>query len=290
MWATSWYRSKASSLTQPALTRPLIPQCANCLLRQSSYACHCCPSPARIARADRTEHTDRTDRADRTERTERIAHHDRTDRTDCTSGIRLTTHIYQTPICPGLLPGAPPSRHEWIMLSHLTRLHTSVAPSISVRYNSHIMRCSRCSTKMPDSGFCPTCGHLSLVDDTDSAEQPETASADGASILSDAASAPTTASSGAPPQLLQSSRDYSALLLGIVVFSLLLHPSLAWLLLVVRYYPRVWAFILPAVWALVSYIITRLLCDIQPRTRGWIIRHAGLRRFFRWLNSLWFAT
>ena len=153
------------------------------------------------------------------------------------------------------------------------------------------MRCPQCSAKIPNTGFCPTCGHLSLVDDTDSVEQPKTPSADDrASTLSDGNLASATAPPGASPQLLQSSRDYSALLLGIVVFSLLLHPSLAWLILVVRYYPRIWALILPAIWVIVSYIITRLLCDIQPRSRRWIIRHAGMRRFFRWLNSLWFAA
>jgi hypothetical protein len=201
-------------------------------------------------------------------------------------------HTYQTPICPGLLPGAslsPEPRVGHAFTSHL--LHPSVAPSIFVRYNSRIMRCPRCSAKMPATGFCPTCGHLSIVDDTDSVEQPKTPPADDrASTLSEATSSPTTASPGAPSQLLQSSRDYSALLLGVVVFSLLLHPSLAWLVLVVRYYPRVWALILPVIWAPLSYIITRLLCDIQPRPRRWIIRHAGMRRFFRWLNSLWFAA
>ena len=159
------------------------------------------------------------------------------------------------------------------------------------------MQCPECGANMPAEGTCPSCGHLVLGDsiwDEDVQADAKT----GAPPLPHASAPgpkPMDKYPDEPGQTFQigdsmvQARDYTALLLGVVIYSVLLHPSLA--IFATRLAPT-WARYNVAWFALgyipLSYIITRLMCTIDPETRRWKIRNATLRRLFTWLNSLWF--
>lgn len=159
------------------------------------------------------------------------------------------------------------------------------------------MRCPECGANMASEGTCPSCGHLVLGDsvwDEDGQTDDKGMSAP-LPYSTIPGPKPIDKKLGEPQQTLQigdrmvQARDYTALLLGVVIYSLLLHPSL-WLF-ATRLAPR-WARY-DVAWFVLGYIplswlITRLLCTVDPETGRWKIRNGTLRRVFTWLNALWF--
>jgi len=139
---------------------------------------------------------------------------------------------------------------------------------------------------MQGEGICPACGHLVIED----AGEPEAAAAKATS-----GPAPKKAQADAPAFVgaegthgrLARSRDYTALLLGVVIYDCLLFPLLAARVLFIGSRFPLSVLAIAAVCLPLSYVITRLMCTIDPETGRWIINNSFLRRIFTKLNALW---
>jgi len=147
---------------------------------------------------------------------------------------------------------------------------------------------------MPAEGLCPACGHLVIEDDgplaPDTAPVPPKVQSTGLPVF--VSSDPKLKPGAQPLDLghqLARARDYTALLLGVTIYSVLLHPTLAYLMLRTSIRSPDIVMPLAALYVPLSYVITRLMCTIQPETGRWVIKHDGLRRVFTKLNALWFG-
>ena len=139
------------------------------------------------------------------------------------------------------------------------------------------MRCPDCGANMQGEGICPACGHLVIED----AGEPE------AARKKDQADAPALASAEGTDGRLARSRDYTALLLGVAIYDCLLLPLLAARVLFVGSRFPLSVLASAAVCLPLSYIITRLMCTINPETGRWVINNSLLRRIFTKLNAIW---
>lgn len=152
---------------------------------------------------------------------------------------------------------------------------------------------------MAAEGKCPACGHL-VIDDSVWNEDDTPTHAPGASppayppLPSSAAKQSKPPADYAPQRTFSigdgmvHSRDYSALLLGVVIYDLLLLPSLSvWFQFFVLRTGRDLVIIIAAACIPVAWAITRLMCTVDGETGRWIIRNEVLRRIFSRLNALW---
>ena len=151
------------------------------------------------------------------------------------------------------------------------------------------MRCPDCGANMPAEGICPECGHLVIEDAQENeADGFQVARpADGSKAKFD--SAPVLSAPGAKDGQLARARDYTALLLGVAIYSLLLHPTLVHLTLYARDHSANTILTVAAIYVPISYLLTRLMCTIEPQSGRWRIRNGFLRRIFTKLNALWFG-
>ena len=152
---------------------------------------------------------------------------------------------------------------------------------------------------MAAEGKCPGCGHLVIDDsawDEDGASpSPGTAPPSPyAPIPSPMAKQPKLSTDYVPERTLNigdgmvHSRDYSALLLGVVIYDLLLLPSLyVWFTFFLLRTGRDLVIIIAAACIPVAWAITRLMCTVDGESGRWIIRNEFLRRVFSRLNALW---
>ena len=152
---------------------------------------------------------------------------------------------------------------------------------------------------MPKEGTCPACGHI-VIGDSVWEEDATPRHAAGASssayppLSSPAAKQPKLPADYVPERTLNisdgmvHSRDYSALLLGLVIYDLLLLPSLyVWFQFFVLRTGRDLVIVIAAACIPVAWIITRLMCTVDGESGRWIIRNELLRRAFSRLNALW---
>jgi len=167
------------------------------------------------------------------------------------------------------------------------------------------MRCPDCGANMEGEGICPGCGHLVI----EAAGEPEAAGPKGASDPAPKkakADGPVFVSAEGTDGRLARSRDYTALLLGVAIYDCLLLPLLAARVLFIGARLPLSVPIIVAVCIPLAYLITRLMCTIEPETGRWIINNSLflmctiepetgrwiinnslLRRIFTKLNALW---
>jgi hypothetical protein len=172
---------------------------------------------------------------------------------------------------------------------------------------------------MPCDGICPSCGHLVIGEFAE--ETPEDLSGAGdlksavgfAKKSADAGRDPAGLHSSPPPSKahgempkpvaadeheqspaafgegLLRSRDYSAQLLGVAIYSLLLHPTLGYLVFLAHQRDSSTVLTFACAYIPVAWLITRLLCTSDSETGGWRIKDPYLRAIFMKLNALWFG-
>ena len=152
---------------------------------------------------------------------------------------------------------------------------------------------------MSSDGICPSCGHLVITDlgqqtpeHLSDAPHPKSASPPPSKPrpeIPEPAKPEKQAASPFGDGLLRA-RDYSAQLLGVAIYSLLLHPTLAYLVFLAdgRHSGAVITF--ACAYIPLAWLITRLLCTIEPQTARWHIRDPYLRAIFMKLNALWFGV
>jgi len=157
------------------------------------------------------------------------------------------------------------------------------------------MNCPECDAKMPSDGICPSCGHLVIAEfaqqtpeDLSDIPYAKSGSPPPSKPLADPAKPEKQAASPFGDGLLRA-RDYSAQLLGVAIYSLLLHPTLAYLVFLAH--GRHSGIVIPVACAYIplAWLITRLLCAVEPQTGRWRIRDPYLRAIFMKLNALWFG-
>jgi len=152
---------------------------------------------------------------------------------------------------------------------------------------------------MAAEGKCPACGHL-VIDDSAWEEDDSPKHAAGAPstayppLSSPAAKQPKLPADYVPERTLNigdgmvHSRDYSALLLGVFIYDLLLLASLyVWFTFFLLRTGRDLVIIIAAACIPLAWAITRLMCTVDGQSGRWIIRNEFLRRIFSWLNALW---
>ena len=152
---------------------------------------------------------------------------------------------------------------------------------------------------MPAEGTCPACGHIVIGDSVwDEDETPRHAAGASSSayppLSSPAAKQPKLPADYVPERTLNigdgmvHSRDYSALLLGVFIYDLLLLPSLyVWFHFFLLRTGRDAVVFFALAYIPVAWAITRLMCMVDGESGRWIIRNELLRRVFSRLNALW---
>ena len=153
---------------------------------------------------------------------------------------------------------------------------------------------------MPSDGICPSCGHLVIADLPDMPDVKPDASWASPGLRPSAPppkSRPDAAKPGKPDEQATSplgdgllrARDYSAQLLGVAIYSLLLHPTLAYLVFLAHRRDSTTVLTFVCAYLPLAWLITRLLCTADPQTGGWRIKDPYLRAIFMKLNAMWFC-
>ncbi len=149
---------------------------------------------------------------------------------------------------------------------------------------------------MQAEGLCPACGHLVIEAGGESEPaaaptgppQPGRNRKPGPQPQQSVPAGPVFVSApGAKDGRLARSRDYTALLLGAAIYDCLLLPLLAVRVLFADFSLPLSVPVIAGICLPLSYLITRLLCTIDPETGRWIINNPLLRRVFTRLNAIW---
>jgi len=139
------------------------------------------------------------------------------------------------------------------------------------------MKCPECGHQMPTEGFCPDCSHLVIQDDGPADK------ATSVPTLDDKKPPASVFINPAADELrVTGSRDITAWLLGVVIYSLLLHPPL--------YYLAITAYNSspPVVIGVAAAYVPVLLCTTDSETGRWHIKNAFVRWLFTKLNAIVF--
>ncbi|MFO7947940.1 MAG: TFIIB-type zinc ribbon-containing protein [Armatimonadota bacterium] len=148
------------------------------------------------------------------------------------------------------------------------------------------MKCPNCGTPMGDEGICPSCGHLVVeMDDSDADLSPPPNVQGPAQTKTGSPQAFSPPTSGDTLEM-TGSRDFSIWLLGVVVYSVLLHPTLAYLVFWSSSPERFSVLAAAFGYIPVAYVITRLMCFTNPENGRLQIRNEYLRGLFRRLNAI----
>jgi hypothetical protein len=138
---------------------------------------------------------------------------------------------------------------------------------------------------MDGEGACPSCGHLVIALDDDDPQPSPKAPPKGSPKFS---SPPAKKQRPAAGDFLNltGSWDFSVWLLAISIYSILLHPTLYYLVFMRGGTHRLTVLIAAAAYVPVAYVITRLMCVTDAETGRLKIRNRFLRSIFKKLNSL----
>lgn len=149
------------------------------------------------------------------------------------------------------------------------------------------MRCPECEAQLDADGACPSCGHLIIsVEEDDRSSGPP---APPGPEQHKSARQGNEKHPGTGDSLnLAGSWDFSVWLLAITIYSVLLHPTLLYILLIHRGPTRLAVLMAAVGYIPVAYLITRLLCATDQDTGRLKIRNRFLRNIFKKLNSLTF--
>ncbi|MFP3904228.1 MAG: hypothetical protein ACLFWB_08325 [Armatimonadota bacterium] len=148
------------------------------------------------------------------------------------------------------------------------------------------MKCPSCGTPMGDEGICPSCGHLVIQMAEEDADISAPADLQGPGQKKTESPQAFSPPAGGDTLEMTGSRDFSIWLLGVVIYSLLLHPTLYYLVFSNPGARRVSVLAVAFGYIPIAYIITRLMCVTNPETGRLQIRNALIHNLFRRLNAI----
>lgn len=148
------------------------------------------------------------------------------------------------------------------------------------------MRCPECGAEMDAGGTCPSCGHLVVTLEKDNQPESSASFTDKASAKSGPQAPKRDRAPVGSSLNLTGSWDFSVWLLAITIYSILLHPTLIYLVFMRSGAFRLPVLVISGAYIPVAYLLTRLLCVTDSETGRLKIRNPFLRKVFKKLNSL----